>query len=93
MHFADRADAGRRLATVVARRVAARPDLAGRSPVVLGLPRGGVPVAAYTCRGAPSCSVATTPSARWARRAMPGRIATPMPAATSDCIATTSSVV
>jgi len=55
MHFADRADAGRRLATAVAHRVAARPDLAERSPVVLGLPRGGVPVAAGVARelGAP----------------------------------------
>jgi putative phosphoribosyl transferase len=40
--FADRADAGRRLATLVAEAVPpGRPDV-----VVLGLPRGGVPVAA-----------------------------------------------
>ena len=55
MHFADRDDAGRRLATVVAERVADRPELARTPPVVLGLPRGGVPVAAGVARelGAP----------------------------------------
>ncbi|HET9946177.1 MAG TPA: phosphoribosyltransferase family protein, partial [Actinomycetes bacterium] len=50
MHFADRGDAGRRLATAVAERVADNPDLARTPPVVLGLPRGGVPVAAGVAR-------------------------------------------
>lgn len=55
MRFADRADAGYRLATAVAERLADRPALARRPPVVLGLPRGGVPVAAEVARqlGAP----------------------------------------
>ncbi|HTE74951.1 MAG TPA: phosphoribosyltransferase family protein [Actinomycetes bacterium] len=55
MRFADRADAGRRLATAVAGLLADRPELARRPPVVLGLPRGGVPVAAEVARelGAP----------------------------------------
>lgn len=55
MHFADRSDAGRRLSTAVAERLADRPDLARTPPVVLGLPRGGVPVAAEVARelGAP----------------------------------------
>ena len=39
MRFADRADAGRRLARVLA-------DYCDRDPVVLALPRGGLPVAA-----------------------------------------------
>jgi predicted phosphoribosyltransferase len=48
MRFADRADAGRALAAAVASRGFA-------DPVVLGLPRGGVPVAAEVARalGAP----------------------------------------
>ncbi|MFF5336459.1 alpha/beta family hydrolase [Streptomyces sp. NPDC013181] len=48
MLFADRADAGRRLAEAVA-------PLAHSDPVVLGLPRGGVPVACPVARelGAP----------------------------------------
>ena len=55
MRFADRGDAGRRLATAVAQRLVDRPDLARTPPVVLGLPRGGVPVAAEVARelGAP----------------------------------------
>ena len=55
MHFADRVDAGRRLASAVARRLADRPDLSRHRVVVLGLPRGGVPVAAEVARelGAP----------------------------------------
>ena len=40
--FADRREAGRRLAAVIA----ARRDLVDADPVVIGLPRGGVPVAA-----------------------------------------------
>lgn len=41
MRFADRADAGEQLARLVARH-----DIAELAPVVLGLPRGGIPVAA-----------------------------------------------
>lgn len=41
--FADRVDAGRRLATEL---LAVEPGLRGADVVVLGLPRGGVPVAA-----------------------------------------------
>jgi predicted phosphoribosyltransferase len=46
--FADRADAGRRLAPAVVRALDAAPRGRRllRSPLVLGLPRGGVPVAA-----------------------------------------------
>lgn len=43
MRFADRHDAGRRLADLVA-------GLRSTDPVVLGLPRGGVPVAAEVAR-------------------------------------------
>ncbi|MEU9305130.1 alpha/beta family hydrolase [Streptomyces sp. NPDC048269] len=48
MFFADRADAGRRLAEVLR-------HLSQEDPVVLGLPRGGVPVAFHVARalGAP----------------------------------------
>jgi len=48
MVFADRADAGRRLAAMLA-------YLGDEPVVVLGLPRGGVPVAFEVCRalGAP----------------------------------------
>ena len=55
MLFANRTDAGRRLATEVAGRLADRPALARTPAVVLGLPRGGVPVAAEVARelGAP----------------------------------------
>jgi putative phosphoribosyl transferase len=42
--FADRVDAGRRLARAVAHALASSPP--ARAPLVLGLPRGGVPVAA-----------------------------------------------
>jgi predicted phosphoribosyltransferase len=49
--FADRADAGRRLAPAIARALEAAdrglpPRRLRRPPIVLGLPRGGVPVAA-----------------------------------------------
>ena len=48
MVFADRADAGRRLAAMLA-------YLGDEPVVVLGLPRGGVPVTSEVCRalGAP----------------------------------------
>ena len=51
--FADRTEAGQRLAAEVAARAEARPDLA--DAVVLALPRGGLPVAAPVARalGAP----------------------------------------
>lgn len=50
MTFTDREDAGRRLAVLVADH-----DIAARHPVVLGLARGGIPVAAEVARalGAP----------------------------------------
>ncbi len=44
--FSDRADAGRQLADRLARTV-----VAALGPIVLGLPRGGVPVAAEVARG------------------------------------------
>ncbi|HZO63700.1 MAG TPA: phosphoribosyltransferase family protein [Kribbellaceae bacterium] len=44
--FSDRADAGRQLADRLARTV-----VAALGPVVLGLPRGGVPVAAEVAKG------------------------------------------
>jgi predicted phosphoribosyltransferase len=49
--FDDREDAGRRLST----ELAGRPDLAGGNVIVVGLARGGVPVAAEVARslGAP----------------------------------------
>lgn len=50
--FRDRADAGRRLAQLVAERLVDsphQPDAA--NAVVMGLPRGGVPVAASVARG------------------------------------------
>jgi predicted phosphoribosyltransferase len=43
MQFIDRADAGRRLAEKL-------PHLRSENPVVLGLPRGGVPVAYEVAR-------------------------------------------
>ena len=46
--FADRLDAGRLLAELVAQRL---PDLASERPVVIGLPRGGVLVAAEVAAG------------------------------------------
>jgi predicted phosphoribosyltransferase len=50
--FRDRTDAGRRLAELVADRLADRPyPLAYVNAVVMGLPRGGIPVAAMVARG------------------------------------------
>jgi putative phosphoribosyl transferase len=46
--FTDRREAGRRLAEMVAERL---PDLASGQPVVIGLPRGGVLVAAEVAAG------------------------------------------
>ena len=53
VHFADRTDAGRRLGAAIAARAEATDEL--DDAVVLGLPRGGVPVAAEVARalGAP----------------------------------------
>lgn len=51
--FRDRVDAGRRLGAYLAGREGARgavPSTPWRQPVVLGLPRGGVPVAAEVAR-------------------------------------------
>jgi putative phosphoribosyl transferase len=47
--FSDRHEAGRQLARVLARKLP--PELAESDLVVLGLPRGGVPVAAEVARG------------------------------------------
>lgn len=47
MVFADRREAGRRLAELLADRL---PELRSRRPVVLGVPRGGVVVAAEVAR-------------------------------------------
>ncbi len=45
MRFHDRADAGRRLAPLVVDALQATESAAAGRPVVLALPRGGVPVA------------------------------------------------
>ena len=55
MEFLDRADAGRQLADRLADQLTRSGDLAGADVVVVGLPRGGVPVAfeVARARGAP----------------------------------------
>jgi len=55
MEFLDRADAGRQLADRLADQLTRSGDLAGADVVVVGLPRGGVPVAFEVARalGAP----------------------------------------
>lgn len=50
MRFADRRDAGRRLAAAVVASGVVAPSGVGSRPIVVGLPRGGVPVAAEVAR-------------------------------------------
>src|SRR6266496_1604389 len=75
-----------------ARRIVAWMRAVSRAAVAGG--SGGSPkVAAYTCRREPGSSLATMPLTRCARRASPGMVVTPSPAATSVCITTMSSDV